>query len=303
MYEDSIKRAVKFLSEVQLPWGEFPIYVFHDDSKQSRAYAACVFGTAFVLHGLASVRHSAETSPMKQRAIRFLLDERESNGLWRYFAKRSNLSPDLDTTVSAAVALIQNGINPGRDLLVSLLGSRHSESGLFHTWAEEPPTAENDIDSVVNANVAYLFGLMDSPTMIPEVASYLNRESTMIRLQNSQVWYYSPYVFCYAVSRALCLGHVTSLEPSRSYIREFILSTRDELKKWGAPLETALAISSLVYVGESRENLMDARSFLLDSQLQDCGGWAPDFFYVPRSGSESITTAMCLEALVNSGVD
>ena len=43
-----------------------------------------------------------------KKAIKFILSNQEPNGFWRYYGKKSFISPDLDDTVCALTALYNN---------------------------------------------------------------------------------------------------------------------------------------------------------------------------------------------------
>jgi hypothetical protein len=257
-----------------------------------------VFATTFILHALSFVENTSQIRQVKEKAIKFLLSEREDSNLWRYFGKNSTLSPDLDDTACVLAALAKNDTTVQPEICDQLLKYRDPSTGLFRTWVENSPNTENDIDSIVNANILFLYGILGKSWMIPEVVSYLIKEADVLHIQNSQVWYHSPQMFSYAVSRAFNDGHVSELFPARSLLIEHLIFSQQDIGCWCSPLETAFAATALMNFSYDGEAIDHTVKFLLDTQDTNEGSWPADFFHIKsEAGSKEMTTAMCIEAL------
>lgn len=294
--DSSIQKAVGFLCDAQLGWGEFPVFGITAEGESS--YTKCVFATTFVLHALSFVENTPQIQQVKEKATRFLLYEREDSTLWRYYGKNSALSPDLDDTACALAALAKNNTPIRPELCDQFLNYRDPSTGLFRTWVDIPPISENDIDSIVNANILFLYGILGKSWKIPEVVSYLVKEADILHTQSSQVWYHSPQLFSYAVSRAFNDGNVKELIPARSVLIEHLTFSQNDIGCWCNPLETAYAISTLLNFSYDGDAINPAVKFLLDTQDPNEGSWPADFFYVAAgAGSKEFSTAMCTEAL------
>jgi hypothetical protein len=292
----SIQKAVDFLCDAQLGWGEFP--AFGVNGKGKPFYIKSVFATTFILHALSFINDNPKVQQVKERAIKFLLSEREDSHLWRYFGKASAISPDLDDTACALAALAKNNNTIEPEICDQLLKYRDPATGLFKTWVEKPPNSENDTDSIVNANILFLYGLLGKSQMIPEVVSYLIKEADVLHIQNSQVWYHSPQMFSYAVSRAFSDGNVAELDPTRLILIEHLLFSQQDIGCWCNPLETAFAATALLNFSYDGDAIDFAIKFLMETQDPKESTWRPDFFcYGGEAGSKELTTAMCVEAL------
>jgi hypothetical protein len=294
--DSSIQKALDYLCNAQLEWGEFP--VFGISAGGESIYTKSVFATTFILHALSFVENTSQIRQVKEKAIKFLISERDDSNLWRYFGKNSTLSPDLDDTACVLAALAKNNITVQSELCDQLLNYRDPSSDLFKTWVENPPNSENDIDSIVNANILFLYGILGKSRMIPEVVSYLIKEADVLHIQNSQVWYHSPQVFAYVVSRAFNDGNVAELAPARSILIEHLLFSQQYIGCWCNPLETAFATTALLNFSHNDDAIDQAIMFLEETQDPKEGSWPADFFYInAEAGSKEMTTAICVETL------
>jgi hypothetical protein len=296
--ESSIEKSVDFLCRTQLEWGEFPVYG-RTMGGDSVYYFKTVFASTFVLHALSFVENTPRVREVKEKAKKFILSEQDTTPLWRYFGKDSALCPDLDDTACVLAALAKNDYPVDPELCDQFLKYRDPSTGLFKTWVEMPPNTENDIDSVVNANILFLYGLLGRSRRIPEVISYLLQEADVLHIQNSQVWYHSPLVFAYAVSRAFHDGHVSELVRARPMLLEHLVFSQQDTGCWCNPLETAFATTTLLNYSSEGDEVEKAIRYLIDAQDAHEGSWPADFFYVlAEEGSKQLTTAMCVEALI-----
>ncbi|MFW9874389.1 MAG: prenyltransferase/squalene oxidase repeat-containing protein [Candidatus Thorarchaeota archaeon] len=289
-----LEKALNFLYEQQLPWGEFPTYSYLAEEKG--AYGLSPFATTFVLHALSFAKQNDKINHMCSRGIKFILDHYEKPGVWRYYGKYIDLIPDMDDTACALSTLIEYSqkIHPG--ISSYLLKYRDPQTLLFNTWmGHSPVRLENDIDSVVNANILFLYGLLKKDDLIPEVVEFLIKESECLVCQNSQVWYYSPYFFCYVVSRAYADGMVKALEVTKEWISNYLILSQDENGQWRNQIDTACALIALLNFQNNGGEINKAVQFLIEKQSHD-GSWEEAMFNFPFASRE-ITTAFCFEGL------
>ncbi len=301
----AIDRAIVFLQDRQLAWGEFASYRFGDPAlEEPGRLDSSPFVTTFVLHALNFVDHPAVAN-VRRRALAFLREEREEPGLWRYWSSRQGtaIDPDLDDTCCASFIL---SLHPSPDDRLGdnydrILKNRHA-SGLFKTWLRAPE-ADNDVDGAVNANVLlYLGERAETHAARDIVARAINEDREAVAS-----WYYpDALALYYMVARAYDHG-VAGFHICRDAILHKV-AARQSIGNDNA-LATALGLCTLASF-RAPPNAVSDRSLdrLIDAQEAD-GSWPRCPFYsgpeppVPHSvwfGSQEMTTALCLEALARS---
>lgn len=317
----AISRAIGYLAEHQLDHGEFRTFVATDLAmRRDCVFDSSPFTTAVVLYSLLYVPDDPRTPEMRNKAIRFLLDEMEMPGVWSYWASRSGkrIPPDVDDTSLVSFVLQAHIGSPARHnepVLAALrqlcqanqreLLANRDEQGRFRTWLNSPE--RNDVDSVVNANAVLYLG--STPEVRP-VCDFL--AATLLEgLEVGSYWYYlNHWALYYAVSRAFHHG-ASLLSRTKPVIRQKVLAAQRPDGSFGSPLSTALAVCALLNVesGDSASVWAAVDHLLL--QQQEEGAWAMLPFYCgppppqPVSrwfGSEELTTAVCLEALARAAV-
>ncbi len=236
----------------------------------------------------------------------YLVDTIEYPGLWRYYR---HLPQDLDST--ALCSLVIGGhlwILLGRNV-PQILANR-DEEGRFMTWVledDEPDVVSRfriEADPVVNANVIAYLG--DCPET-RDAQRWLEALITEGNLEGSSKWYPDEVAICYATARAMIRAR-PALDRLRPILAERILGLRDEEGEFGNILQTAQAVSALHHVG--RLDGVDAKREVerfTGSQRED-GSWPELLAFGDQTlkwgtvgrighGSESVTTAFCIEAL------
>src|SRR5205823_306787 len=93
------------------------------------------FTVSQILYSLSFCDDTVVARHVKERAVAYLLDQREAPGVWRYYDKASgvNISPDLDDTAMAWAALQRAGHSIIPEALDVIRQSRN-DAGLFNTW-------------------------------------------------------------------------------------------------------------------------------------------------------------------------
>ena len=294
----SVRLGLRFLHDHQLPYGEFRTYASPSTDMRVTVVDSSVFVTTFVLYSIARIDCTLKAM-MANRAISFLEGEMKGPGLFQYYTSKNtnSIGFDLDDTACASVALQQSHSLVARGRNVEYFLENRNEAGLFYTWVGET-ASENDIDSVVNANVVFYLGDRDETR---SACRYLIDTIESGRESDSYRHYLDDMTLYYALSRAFAHGAL-SLRGARATIVEKILRRSRENGSFGDELATACAVCSLAnleYDGVAR--LREAARYLEEQQSTD-GSWrrAAMYFQPGRYyGSEELTTAICLEALTH----
>jgi hypothetical protein len=295
---DAIGRAVGFLANRQLPYGEMRVDRAGDRRLREPAFESSPYGTTYVLHSL-SFADDPRIADVAARGRRFLAEEMEPPGLWRYCSSRNpkTLPPDLDDTACAALILrqVHDEVRLGLHLRV-ILANRGAD-GLFRTFLTD---GGNNVDAVVNANVLCYLGEREETGAACE---YLLDVVAHGREPTSSVYGVDDLSFYYVLSRAYDRG-VLSLAPCRERVVSAIAGRRRPDGSFGDELATALAVATLCNLGGGdTDDLGGAASFLVSRQRSD-GSWPRASFYVDFAGgfygSDELTTAFAVEALART---
>ncbi|MBW4622955.1 MAG: hypothetical protein KME17_26805 [Cyanosarcina radialis HA8281-LM2] len=312
----AIFNAIDFLKCEQLNYGEFKTYLSIDKTMKSDSctFDGTPFTTALVLYSLKFVE-DPRVSEMTQKAIQFLVEERERGGVWRFWSSKNPRNklcpPDLDVTACIAYVLKQH-YSP---LLYSFLfGSNlniflncRNDRGLFYTFIS-PNLPRNPIDSGVNANALLYLGECEETKPI---CDYLNDLVLSDREKGSDRWYAETALY-YFISRAYFQG-ASSLKKSQNVIVEKTLALQLADGYFGNDLNTALAVCTLLnYQYSDRIVLERAIHSILERQGEN-GAWSriplwsatPEVVWGGEAsdwpvgfwGSEELTTAFSIEAL------
>jgi hypothetical protein len=294
----SVRRGLRFLHDHQHPSGEFRTYASPSENMRVTAYDSSVFVTTFVLYSIARIDCPLRTT-MTKMAVSFLTDEMRGPGLFQYYTSKNtnSIGFDLDDTACASVALQQSHplVAGGRNVAYFL--ENRNEAGLFYTWVGET-APENDIDSVVNANVVFYLGDRDETK---DACRYLIDTIESGRESDSYNYYLNDMTLYYVVSRAYARG-ASSLGGAKEAIMEKVLLRSKDDGSFGDELATAFALCSLVYFEyKDVTRLRDAARYLVEHQSAN-GSWRRVAMYCQPGryyGSEELTTALCLEALTH----
>lgn len=304
---EAFKKGVFFLKRRQLSSGEFPTMVSQKPEMKNPSYIKSPFFTALILHSIRHCNKLEEISNITQKAINFLIQERDDTGYWRFFGKGSNIPPDLDDTCCALSALYLYGTKLDYETIAnSLLRYRNSE-GIFNTWilnscqASKKNNYANYVDWVVNVNILFFYSLIKKP--FPEIENYLCRIIRGKIFTNGSKYYNSPYSFIYFFTRLYADRQIKKFYLIIPVIKEYLLDTQNTNGGWGNSLEDAMSTISLIKTGFNGLELEKAINNLICFQEND-GGWpiSPFSFYkYPNEiffyGSRELNTAIALDAL------
>jgi hypothetical protein len=295
----SVRRGLGFLHNHQLPYGEFRTYASPSIDMRVTSFDSSVFVTTFVLYSIARIDCPRRTT-MTKKAISFLTEEMRGPGLFQYYTSKNanSIGFDLDDTACASVTLQQSHplVAGGRNVEYFL--ESRNEAGLFYTWVGDT-APENDIDSVVNANVVFYLGDRDETS---SACRYLIDTIESGRESDSYYYYLNDMTLYYAVSRAYAHG-ASSLAGAKKAIMEKIVLRSKGDGSFGDELATACAVCSLINFGYKDFTRLRHAARYLEEQQSANGSWRrvamfcqPGRYY----GSEELTTSLCLEALTHA---
>lgn len=305
---NSIEKGVKFLAGQQEKDGSFLCLLstkFDDYSKAEKAPA--IVPSNMVLSSLMHLKETDEIRNIKKRVADFLLTQKGDYWSFNYWFKDSQKSKDepypddIDDTFCALAALYEydpelfDGEVMGK-ITIMLTSTEDEEGGPYDMWLLPPDGRDGwkRTDLVVNSNVAFFLSLQDIE--LPNVTKFIEDK---IDDDGYDFPYNGIYPAIYFISR-FYKGKKTKR------MVDLVLSKREADGKWENPLRTALAVSALInFMGEEiLPQLEDSINYLIDEQSKG-GGWEPySFFFhmkTPKktlyAGSDTITTALCLEAM------
>ena len=303
---ESIRRGLAFLESTIDGRGAWHCIRFNiADPDIPRHFERPSFISAFCVLALESC-DEPRARAICARTKAYLVDTMEYPGLWRYYR---HLPRDLDSTALCSLVI---GTHPwillGRN--VPRIVANRDEEGRFMTWVleeDEPDVVASfriEADPVVNANVIAYLG--DHPET-REAQRWLEAMISEGDLEGSSKWYPDTVAIHYAATRATIRAR-PALDKLRPVLADRILSLRDGNGEFGNILQTAQGVSALYNIG--RLETIDANlqlEKLMSSQRED-GSWPELLAFGDQSlrwgaigqighGSESVTTAFCIEAL------
>ena len=302
----SIRRGLDFLESTIDENGAWHCIRFNTaDPNVPRHFERPPFISAFCVLALESCDEpKAKALCAATRA--YLADTMEYPGLWRYYR---HLPQDLDSSTLCSLVI---GNHPWILLernVPEILANR-DEKGLFQTWilADDEPDVVSvfriEADPVVNANVIAYLG--DRPET-GEALQWLEGLIIEGKLDGTSKWYPDLASIYYAITRAL-LRVPSALDRLRPVLTERILGLRDGKGEFGNILQTAQGVSALYNIGslQSIDAQQQAERFV-NWQRED-GSWPELLAFGDQElkwgpvgqighGSESVTTAFCIEAL------
>lgn len=298
----AIRDGLQFIAQEQQPDGSFTS--FSSPNKQVFKVAH-TYQTTFV-PALVLTSLQAADDPLAQAVSKplaeFLLKQRSSEWSFNYWAKgspqRKSLPypDDLDDTFCSLAALqrYDETLLTGEVLqkvVQLLLAAERQVGGPYRTWlvSASSPLAWQDVDTAVNANIAYFLGMIGEP--LPTLETYLQHQLEQPQL--SSPYYPSDVPLLYYLSRGL-------QDPRRLHSR----LSRKPIAQLNA-LETALLLSSYLQAQLSRPAKIDALARRLKRFQKSDGSWPASAFCIDPMkhgrtyyhGAAVLTTSFAVEAL------
>ncbi|MXZ55859.1 MAG: hypothetical protein F4077_07520 [Gammaproteobacteria bacterium] len=304
---ESIVRGLQFLRSTVNENGAWHCIRFNvGDPNIPRHFERPPFISAFCVLAL---QRSKE--PLAQelcaKTKKYIVKTMEYPGFWRYYR---HLPLDLDSSSLCSMVINSHPwIGLGRNL-PRMLANRDN-NGLFLTWvlSEEEPSVvapfRIEADPVVNANVIAYVGDVPATKKAQQWLKEMIEKGT--NLEDASKWYPDPASIYYAIARTTLRVQLGS-EEFPSLLAERILSLRDETSEFKNVLQAAQAVVALHNVGQLNQlNVQQQIANFIDSQQED-GSWPELLAFGDQSlrfgvvgqighGSESVTSAFCVEAL------
>ena len=303
---ESILRGLAFLESVVDESGAWHCIRFNiADPDIPRHFEKPPFISALCVLALES-SDEARARVLCDATRKYLVSTIEYPGLWRYYR---HLPQDLDsTTVCSLVIGSHPWIFLGRN--VPRILANRDDNGCFKTWMleeDEPDVVSSfriEADPVVNANVIAYLG--DHPET-RDAQRWLEALIIEDRLKDSSKWYPDTVTIYYATTRAMMRAE-PALDSLRPILADRILDLGGGKGEFGNLLQTAQAVSALYNI-DRLESIDVKRQVerIIGSQRED-GSWPELLAFGDQSlrwgafgqighGSESVTTAFCIEAL------
>ncbi len=280
-----------------MPSGEFKVFMSPDlNLERDCVFDSSPFPAALIAYSL-GFADPTEAGDILDKALRFLRDEMDGPGLWRYWPKHRQspamIPPDLDDTSCASYVLRRHGIRfPPNERLIF---ANRTPEGLFYTWMTTrwplprllsywravllrqwlhplrmhyfwklvPEASRYDVDAVIEANV--LFYLGERPETQP-IIEYFIRVLRRGEEDSCDRWYLNRFMFYYAVSRNFHAGVAAFAEVREESIARIVSAAKPDGSIGHSVLDTALAACALIYWRSSPPALESAVRFLLAEQ-------------------------------------
>lgn len=303
--ERAIQKGMSFIAAQQEVDGSFLSYSSPTLStfKPNITYRT-VFAPALILGALSQVQNPT-AKLVCDKLVAWLFKQRGADWSFNYWAttapEREHLPypDDLDDTFCALIGLRK--YNPALiddaclgKVVRLLIATEIKPGGPYRTWlAQSSAPKWNDVDLAVNCNIAYFLRLVAEP--LPNLTALMEKA---IQTQSPMSPYYpSVYPVAYFLARAYD-------GPLQAKLARYLLQKRQDNTHWGNPLNTSLALSSLLRLGVSANDCYPAAQYLITEQRRD-GSWdAAAFCNDPAiqnkkyyNGSAAMTTAFALQAL------
>lgn len=238
---------------------------------------------------------------MNNKIVRFLLNERSKNWSFNYWVKDSKeyeampYPDDLDDTFCAlsGLFLAENSLIKGNIFakIANLLTNLEvKEGGPYYTWLVPKNAGKSwkDIDLAVNANIAYFLSLEE--IILPNLTKLM--EEAVKKGKFSSPYYASEYPVIYFISR--------SFKGNSEKLIDY-LAKKKKNGYWNNPLDTSLAISSLLNLNYPAKKLEKSISYLLKNSSFKPYPLIIESNHNGRKifgGSPALTASFFLEALL-----
>lgn len=313
-FEKQICKGIDYLFSAQTEEGNFPDGLFIIEKNTWIDTKATVFSTSLIAHSVCEIiklknllteEAYNKCLVIQKKLVSFFIKEMKMPGLWKFGISSDNnwnkLPYDIDDTCCVSYLLrnqhpyILFGMN--RNLILK----NRNEEGLFYTWfIPKQDPEKNPIDSVVNINALLYLGENE---ITEPVVNYICDLIKNNKEPGSFYYYIDPLCFYFIASRAFAAG-VSGLGNCAGLIKEKIINREAET---GSILFTAASITSLLNFNITDNfNFSEKIKSILDTQKEN-GSWQKYPFYqgeeYPKPigvyfGSECISTALCLEAVL-----
>lgn len=322
--KNALKEGIHFLFARQKKSGEIPLWAARDPALEKGAREDhSLFATPNVLYSIKNI-FSKEAESIKENALSFLLNEMDEIGFWKYWSGYNTMPfeipPDLDDIAcnSAVLKKYHIAFPENRDYI----NENRNPDGLYYTYLIPRTSMKNECltvlrkdvsarsvinltltgapgetDLVVNTNVIWYLGESEATKRAVDTV-----KETILKHKEEGCSSYYPEALTlyYCIGRAYESSGISAFNSLVPVLKPRIKKAAGPWGEFKNELYTALALSSLSVFKDS-DNAFRRKGvrFLLNEQRPD-GSWPRYCWYVgpaPYYGSESLTTAFCLEAL------
>lgn len=306
-YRRVINQGLRFIAGQQQPNGSFiSASSFSATDYRQAANFTTSFATSVISCSIAALPNSALKAAVLARAANFLASQRGPDGSWNYWqrqsaeAKTMPYPDDLDDTfyALAALRLINPAAADGAALAqaVKLLTATETRpGGPYRTWLvdKKAQAVWQDVDPAVNFTIGYFLALHQ--VRLPALVALA--EAKIAADDYASAYYPNELVVIYLLSRFY-------RGPAAGQLAKQILARRVPSGHWGTPLNTALALISLDFLGLPPSRWFAPATAYL-AQTARAGVWPAEGFCLDPAvngqrryaGSAALTTAFCLQAL------
>lgn len=306
----AVHEGLRFLCEIQRSDGEMPSEadVAPSALPAGRTPGYNLFISTFVYDALERFIFSDDPERLRAKQVqegilRFLREQQEVNGTWRFLGRGSHMDSDADTTSCVAAVVLDKsnraelvaGLKRFKDDL-GLYPSYVNDQGKRYSWILSSGLTVSGYDRVVQANVARFLGKVGESCR--PIWEFLEREITGTSLANGSPDYPSPITFLFMTARAYGDDRrIDSLALKiRSALREWFSSAPSVTE---APLSHAIAAFSWLRLRGDITAVKDNINRLVLAQRAD-GGWPAETFFVGGYRSRALTTAVAVNLLDQS---
>lgn len=247
MLADCVNQYLVYLAKKQKANGSFSNLTSCDRKDFQCAYENdSVLSTSFIVLALAGCEENL-AQEITAKGVNFLLSQKNENWIF---------NENLNSTFCAILAI--NKLRPELitgDVLVKILGALTSheikEGGPYKTQRNN-----NEVNLATNAAVACF--LADKKVELPELNKFINAALEKKNLNSY------PYINHYPALYLLSLFY----GKTKSIIDHIILE-QDKSGKWGNPLNTSLAVLSILNLGGNAEQVRKNVDYLAGCPLEE----------------------------------
>lgn len=271
-YSDTAKRfrdVLKLLEEEittqQLPTGGFLLGRSDRPTMENAAPVSCIFLSAVQAVTHREIR-TGSVGEILERSRRFIIRERSSDGLWRFFGRDSVIDADIDDTfycLAAMPAASRSTIKGALDRILEVSGSR---GPLLPTWYRP---GDNCVDHTVNANVLHCLGVLGyRDDRVTRMASELQKILLSGAFLEGSPYYPDP--LCLVLSYARASKYYSELASAAA--RESIMGYLKERSfRFATQLQVSMALEISIRINAAHEvegNLAETLLELLEKPLR-----------------------------------
>jgi hypothetical protein len=270
-------------------------------------------GCGELLPGPAGRRFRQEVGQLRRRCRAYLAWQEEPAGWWRFFGRGSGMDPDVNTTVGAALALIERQSShwpAGAHGHSVAVGRFRAADGRYHTvlkpgwggyaWLDARGWPVAGFDRVVNADVLrYLRLAGAAPAELAELAAFVAAEAAGDGWLGGTPIYPNPLSFPFAAGRAWRQAGLPGLEELAAALLPGLLARQAADGAFGGPLSTALAVATLLELELAGPELAAGCRALTWALRGEPSALYEDFV-VHGFGSPALTAALAIHCLARA---